>query len=568
MAVISCFSVTLVSYSGIINSHVSEDLKSFENAWWPPHESDSGVAPIGSLTTHWPVAANGRAISGFKAGSYFDDFYNRIHVIPSLLELGNIVSTQTSAVKVWNAFLTPQTLLSIAGIDDGIELSGQDEPPVSFTPLEEREWSVAITTDGPFVLDAQLTWLFASGSSAVLTVTGNRITAFPFLIDWTDGVRERLAWATDILQSETGAEQCRALRIAPRRTLGVDLFIDKRERQHFDVVLFGWSTRVWAIPVWFDVQLLNAPVAIGAFTIACNTVGRDFRAGGLAMLLGETAFQYETVEILSLTATQLTLKRATLQNWPVSTRLYPVRTAQFDGAPKLTRLHDQLQKTSIDFAVVEPCDWTAIAPAVTYRGYPVYDTPPDESDDLTSEYQQLLLTLDSGMGAAALITDTADLSRPVNLHRWKLFGRSEQTAFRSFIYYLNGRQKRVWVPTHADDLTLVAVAANTSTVIDVANIGYTRFARNKTGRCDIRIQLNNGSVFYRRITNSVEINSDVERLLIDSALGVQVNPADVMRISWLMLMRSDSDTVNIKHETDADGLATSEQVFIGVADDV
>lgn len=550
-----------------INSNLSSDIENIALPA-PINSADVSSAFINGITRNWPVAANGVSINANLHDSYFQDFYNRIHVIPARLDLGNIVSTQTTEVRLWNAFLTPQTLLNITGIDDGIELTGQDDPPLSFTPLQEREWSVAITTDGPFVLDAQLTWLFASGSSAVLTVTGNRITAFPFLIDWTDGVRERLAWATDILQSETGAEQCRALRIAPRRTLGVDLYIDKRERQHFDVVLFGWSTRVWAIPVWFDVQLLSAPVAIGAFTIACNTVGRDFRAGGLAMLLGQTAFQYETVEILSLTATQLTLKRATLQQWPAGTRLYPVRTAQFDGAPKLARLHDQLQKTSIDFTVVEPCDWTAVAPAVVYRGYPVYDTPPEESDDLTSEYQQLLLTLDSGMGAAALITDTADLARPVNLHRWKLFGRSEQTAFRSFIYYLNGRQKRVWVPTHADDLTLVAVTAETSTVIDVANIGYTRFARNKIGRRDIRIQLYNGSVFYRRITGSAEITSDIERLQIDAALGVIVNPADVARISWLMLMRADSDTVNIKHETDADGLATSEQVFIGVTDDV
>lgn len=567
MAVITGFLASPGEYTGVVNPYLSSDMMAFENTWWPPHESASGASPVGSLISDWPIAANGRELTGGIAHAYSYDFYHRVHIIPARLDLGNIVSTQTSPVVIWNAFFTPQTLLSINGIGDGIELSGPTAPQV-FTPLQELSWDVAITTDGPFVLDAQLTWVFASGSSAVLTVTGNRITAFPFLIDWTDGVRETLAWATDILQSETGAEQCRALRIAPRRTLGVDLYIDKRERQHFDVVLFGWSTRVWAIPIWFDVQLLSAPVAIGAFTIACNTVGRDFRAGGLAMLLGETAFQYETVEILSLTTTQLTLKRATLQQWKAGTRLYPVRTAQFGSAPKLARLHDQLQKTSIDFTVVEPCDWTAIAPAVMYRGYPVYDATPEESDDLTSEYQQLLLTLDSGTSAAALITDTADLPRPINLHRWKLFGRSEQTAFRSFIYYLNGRQKRVWVPTHADDLTLVAVVSDASTVIDVANIGYTRFARNKTGRRDIRIQLYNGSVFYRRITGSAEITSDIERLQIDASLGVVVNPADVARISWLMLMRADSDTVNLKHETDADGLATSEQVFIGVADDV
>lgn len=565
MAVISGF-ILSSTIGGVDNPYLSSDMLDFDNAWWPPHDSAVGESPTGSLTTSWPVEANGTPISGFKAGSYSDDFYHRIHIIPAQLDLGNIISTQTSAVNLWNAFLTPQLLLNITGIEDGIELSGQSAPPLAFTALQERAWNVAITPDGPAVLDAQLQWNFSSGSVARLTVTGNRITAFPWRVDWANGVREKLTWATDILQSRTGAEQRRALRLAPRRNLSAPLFLDKRERQFFDIAMFGWASRVWAVPIWFDIQLLAGALSAGAVVIACDTLQRDFRANGLIMLLGETAFQYETAEILSITPTQLTLKRPLINSWPAGTRLYPARTAQLEQAPRLTRLTDELQSTDVDFLIVEPCEWPAIMPATLYRGYPVFDATPDESEDLTSQYQHLLLQLDNG-SASALVTDTANLAFPVVQHRWQLFGRAERAAFRSLIYGFNGRQKSAWIPTHADDLTLAAIVTNTSTTMDIVAIGYTRFGQVKTGRKDIRVQMRNGTVYYRRIVGAGEITADVERLQIDTAFGVQINPGDVVRVSWMMLMRADSDSVEIQHETDGDGLATSQQIFKMVRDD-
>ena len=330
--------------------------------------------------------------------------------------------------------------------------------------------------------------------------------------------------------------------------------------------MFGWASRIWAVPIWFDIQLLGTGVSAGAVVVACDTVNRDFRANGLAILLGETAFQYETAEILSFTNTQITLKRPLLNNWAAGTRLYPARTARLEQAPRLTRMTDELQSSDVDFLIVEPCEWPAIIPATLYRGYPVFDATPDESEDLTSEYQHLLLQLDNG-SASALVTDTANQAFPVVQHRWQLYGRAERAAWRSLMYGFNGRQKAAWIPTHADDLTLATIVTNTSTTMDIVSIGYTRFGQVKTGRKDIRVQMRNGTVYYRRITGAGEISLDIERLQIDTAFGVQINPADVLRISWLMLMRADSDSVEIPHETDGDGLARAQQIFKMVRDD-
>jgi len=532
-----------------------------------PYESEAQRWPGGAaLTSNLPVTANGRALAGQKLRAHLDDWYHRIHIAPRQLDLGNVVSTQTTAVQVWNAYPEPRTLSAIAGMDEGLQLSGQGAAPLLFMGLQEREWQLSVTPDGSPVLDTTLAWQFDNGDEAALRITANRIIAWAFVPDWGDGVTETLSWATDILQSESGMEQRRAIRLAPRREFGAGMLVEGRERQLLDLQLFGWGSRVWALPIWPDVQLLQVGVPIGATRITCATTGRDFVGGGLALLRSESAFGVEVVEVLSVGPSGLTLKRATQQAWPAGTRLYPARPAQLIEQPSSTRLTDRADRFDARFLIVEACEWPPVMPATLYRGWPVLEERPEESEDQTRTYQRLLLELDSG-SAIPMTTDTAGRAFPVMQQRWLLAGRAEQSAYRSLVYALNGRQAALWVPTHAEDLTLAAVVTSVATTLDIEAIGYTRFAMARPGRRDIRIELHDGTVLHRRITGSTELSADVERLAIDSTLGRQVEPADVRRISWLVLCRMDSDSVTIDHETDADGVARSAIMFRGVRDE-
>lgn len=558
------------SLAGLIdNPNLTNDHWAFAwaNQFAPsPFVSDTARVGQSTLVTHWPVEANGRVLAGQRCGAFLDDFYYRFHISPRQLDLGNVVSIQTTPVYLWNAFLEPRTLSVINGLDEGLLVSGQPSPPLLFPALKELTWQVSVTPDGQPVLDTTIEWVFDNGSEVGLRITANRIIAWSFAPDWADGVTERLTWATDILQSESAVEQRRAIRLAPRREFEASMYVEGRERQLLDLALFGWGSRVWALPIWHEVQLLGVGASAGALSIPCSTQYLDFRAGGLAMLRGESAFTSETVEIDTLTANSLLLKRATQQTWPAGSRLYPVRSAQLTQQPSLTRLTDTTSSADVQFLIVEPCDWPALMPATLYRGRPVFETRPDEGEDLTSSYQRLLLTLDSG-SAIPLMTDTANRAFPVQAHRWLEMGRAERAALRSFIHAMQGRQKAVWLPTHADDLTLVDIVSSLATTLDIANIGYSRFASAKPGRRDIRIELGDGSVYYRRITGSSELSNDIERISIDATFGRQILPADIVRISWLVLCRLDSDTVEIEHMTDSEGLAAAQLVFRGIRDD-
>ncbi len=515
---------------------------------------------------HWPVEANGREINGRRGGSFLDDYYFRVHITPSRLDLGNVVSAQTSPVFLWNAFLGARTLTSIEGLDEGIQVGGQPAPPLLFPGLKELSWDVTVTPDGQPVLDTVVTWLFDNGSAPGLRITANRIIAWTFAPDWGDGIDEVLSALTDVLQSESAVSQRRRLRIALRREFSGPMYAEGRERQLLDLALFGWSDRIWSIPIWPDIQLLQVAIAADSAFIPCSTQYLDFRDGGLAMLRGEDAFTSETVEILDVLSNGLQLKRNTQQPWPAGSRLYPARAAQLLEEPTQRKLTDRLVEAEVRFLVVEPSDWPEWLPATLYRGYPVWARRPDETEDLTHAAERLRKTLDSGF-AQPLITDAARRALQVLGQRHVDLGREARALVRSFIYGMRGRQQAVWVPTHMDDVTLLATVSAVATTMDITHIGYTRFSAGKAGRRDIRIELWDGTVRMRRIIGSTEINSQVERLALSSGLGIEVQPHQVARISWMNLMRFESDVQRIQHMTDSEGVAAWATVFKEERDD-
>lgn len=566
MAVIQSQSVNRV-LGGLSNPYVSADLDSF--SWVPVAGlSIAGKAPSGGapMVSNWPITASGRSITAQRVGAWVDDWYHRIHISPQRLDLGNVVSAQSSPVSLWNAYLQPRTLNAIDGLDEGIEISGQADVPLLFPALKELIWQVTVTPDGQPVLDSTLAWQFEGDITAALRITANRIIAWAFVPDWGDGIGETLTASTDILQSESAVSQRRQLRLAPRREFSGPMYAEGRERQLLDLALFGWSDRIWAMPIWPDIQLLLAGIAAGAEFILCATQYLDFRAGGLALLRGEDAFTYEAVEIIEVLSTGLQLKRGTQQAWPAGSRLYPVRTAQLQSEPELTKLTDHLIEASVQFLVVEECDWPEWVPATLYRGRPVWDRRPDDSENLTNSAQRLRSTLDSGL-AIPLITDLAQRALQMLGQRHLDLGREARALVRSFIYGMHGRQQVVWVPSHMDDLTIVAPASAVATTIDVANIGYTRFSNGKPGRRDIRIELWSGAVLMRRITGAMELDGQTERLAVDAALGIEVQPGDVARISWMNLCRFEADAQRIEHMTDSEGVAAWATVFREERDD-
>lgn len=495
--------------------------------------------------------------------------YNKIHIRPKLLALGNITNAQTQEVVVWNAFFQGMNLEQITKWQaDDIVLSGQPAPPLTFLALEDKAWSVGIAADGPAVLDARVNWIFQDDLAVQLRITGQRITVWPWATNWRDEVLERLEWMTSVNISPTGAEQRRSVRLAPRRTFQVQTLAHELGRAYLDLAVFNWGARFWAIPVWHDVQELVIPTQVGDEFVHCRTTDFDFHVGGLVVFRGLNEFEFETGQIKEIEATRLILEKPIQRAWPRRrTKIYPARIAKLLEQPMMNRITDRTYNVQAKFISTEPNDWQPKAPTELYRGKPVFSVPPEESQDLQATHVRLLVGIDNQTDIPTSV-DTAGMAFYSIAHSWDPHRRDQHATMRNLFYYLAGRFRSVWMPTFCEDLVLVEQVDQGSYSLDIKNINYTRFGAARMGRRDIRIQFQDGRILTRRILQSAVLENGNERLTMDTMAPYKFLPREVKRISYMMLMRLDQDFIEIKHETDSDGLGYVKTTWRSLRDDL
>ena len=385
--------------------------------------------------------------------------------------------------------------------------------------------------------------------------------------NWSSPIKETLEWLTDVLQSPSGAEQRRALRLAPRRSFAFEVLLHQAQRTRADLWAHVLGAQPFALPIWADAQSLGNPVAAESSAIVASTAGYDFAAGGLAVLASEDWSISELVSVDQVSAGGLTLATPTLHAWPAGSHLMPARKALLQSQPEPVRLTDELARSSVSFELIEPSSWPAQLPATLYRGKPVLESRPDESNDLTLGYERLTQRLDNQVGIPR-VTDTSGYGFVLQQHAWALWGRDEHTAFRSLLYGLRGRQAAIWVPTHAADL--VAAGQVQGQTLQVQPCGYADLVitgKARMGRQDVRIELVTGEALHRRIT-AAAADATLDTLALDQPLPAGVSASAITRISFMALCRLAEDSAEITHHTDAGGLAKATLKFRGVRADL
>ncbi|MDR2365115.1 MAG: hypothetical protein LBD68_04570 [Zoogloeaceae bacterium] len=517
-------------------------------------------ALVGTRSPDFPAASAGREIGGFTARTYFEDYYNRIHVSPSFVDVGNLAAEQQIAFSVWNAFFRPATLAAVTGLDDGATIDIGRRLPLELAPLQEITPLLSIAPTGPSEIDMTPHFVFTGDAEVLARIVGNRVIAFSWPVNWSASVTERFSWLTDVLMSESGSEQRRALRRYPRAFLSGEILATKEERAALDLALSAWAARVWAVPFWPDAQRTTEAIPAGSFFIACRTAGFDFHAGSLALLIGDSALDCEAAEILDIDASGLHLKRATRSDWRAFTRLYPARMGILAGYPEITRHSDETDALFVEFQLTEPRKREGRLPTAIHAGLPVFSSRPDETEKLSRSQERITHTLDNETGVLA-VTDSGGRAFQRMTHRFLCANREETERLIDFLHGLCGRQKAVWVPTHAADLTPSGTLHDI--VLPVKRTGYVRFGLGAPGRRDILITLIDGSTLMRRITGGVE-TGEGETLTLDLALPRPIPPEEVARVSFIVAARLASDDVEIEHICDNDGAARAEVIWRAV----
>lgn len=404
------------------------------------------------------------------------------------------------------------------------------------------------------------------------------LPVWSFDADWSDDVLERYMFLTDVLASNSGAEQRRGVRATPRRQLEFNVMFAGQERSFFDLALQNLGGSDFLFPLYPDGSRTTADVTFGAGAkaIPCNTRGREFESGGYA-LLRKNAFTFETILIDGLTEDSIHTVGGVVNNWPAGTRVYPCKRGRLSEMPQTTGKTASVLTSSVVMDLIGAAPWTGDpATLETFEGDPVYLISPNWSDDLTNRYSRLQDLFDNDMGVPFRV-ERSDRSFLSQTYNWFLRGREDHDKFRALLYAIDGRRKAFWLPTFTGDLQLInRIAANNSgpsgtpkDTLDFKRIGYHYVAGGGApipGREVMRVAWADGTSSYHTIISTADGAGGPPADRIGVTPWLTAGATDVIppirAIQFLRRVRLEADTIEMAHKTDSDGVTVVETTVI------
>jgi hypothetical protein len=536
MTLLNGFITLLCIYGADNDDNWSTDLSGFDQGIYLDLETaESGLLSIHAQRTIVYPYVYAPQVNGFLDNCYLHDFYFRIHLYPNPLNLGNMLSDMAENVWLWNAFFEQKILYSVdmQGAS-GIVLTEPESAPTTYNALEERQYIISISMEGPPTIDASI--IFNFDDSYVLPITGSRVVLWRWRPDLP--LTERLEWNTKILGTRD-SEQRVALRNYPRQILSFSFTKRAHEFAAIKTASMEWNFRLWGLPIWFEQVHLNSVVK-DATSINFSTTAADFRSGGLAVLW-ESPDKLEAVEISSVRVNGIDIEHGVSQNY-TNVFIMPLRLAYTTNGISISRPDNHYAIINAQFMVTDNAD---LADTI-YDQYRDYDVLVDGDiiiGNINENISRPLITFDNGQGAVTYETgqDWTNFSRTLGK---VTHGKDLRWAWRCWLHSRRGRQKAFWLPTWNNDLTIISDIGSSDLAIQIMTIGMTRFTALPV---DIMISLHDGTVFYRRILD-VSTITNLEMIVIDSDLGREVSTTEIAICCFMNLVRLNSDNIEIMHE--------------------
>lgn len=539
-----------------------ESNPNLTNAFWgfkwvnqfdpSPYASVADPSVNGPAIKHWPVEANGRAITGSVQRSFADDWYHRIHIRPDQVSLGNIASRQEFLVEIWNAHLVPVTLVDIDGLEDGLLVEGQSNPPLVFPAMAQREYQVVVLPDGDPVLDTIIRWIYSSGRSADVRVLGSRSKTWSFEPNWPpSGQSYQITYSfkTEIITSHSGKEQRIALRTSPRKSISYRGLVFNDTFRHFKDLLRGRQHLPFVLPELTRSVRSAAVQQAGEVEMVLDPLPSWALPG--AQVLVSHGDQHDVRVIDSVAGNVVTFKTTASEDWPEGTRVCPGLSGHVTPVMSAPRRTNAVAQYDLQFDVTplsEPLVEPGPAP-VTFNGREVFLRRPNWARPVEAQAGHEVSVLDFDRGPVSRFTPVAfgyETYRATYLNR----NRDEAEAIQEFFLRLRGRQGEFYMPTWEYDFVPVELAASSSERMVVAGEDFgASYAESSVYRA-VFVMMNDGSMVFREVVG-IEAQDDNWVISVSEAWGVDIDRDAIVMCGWMPVCRLVSDNLVVEWLTDS-----------------
>lgn len=379
--------------------------------------------------------------------------------------------------------------------------------------------------------------------------------------DWKSGIIERLEWNTDVLSSETGAEQRRKLRQVPRRSLEGQFNAFGNNRALIDSYVTGVGANYGLLPLWYDESMVESLSVAGSIDIFGDFNYRDYNVNDVVLIRRNDTFDYELNVVQEKRAGQLVLAYGLSADTPRGATITPVRVAQLRDQITGTLLTDEVQQYSIRFYTLEnyemPPAWNL--PSYTRTNLPILTLEPDYRESISLTFDRTLYTQDNTI-SYVLVRDPGGQVSTGQKFSYHFHGRAALYSFKQMLFKMSGRWREFHIPTGHNDIALTRdVDSSQGALIGYRN-GYSQYVKTEQlVRRDILIQLWNGQNYPNTIISSRVVGDEEWFFLSETTPAF--TKASVKRVSYMPRGRLDVDAVEVMRLTDADGASTVSLTF-------
>lgn len=307
--------------------------------------------PAGRFVATTP-STPARTVQGTRLAAHDGQWFERIHVVPRTMDLGNVLSPRVFTVEVWNAHRAGYRLDHVGVTGPGGITVDEGAAPRWFAPLHSELHTVRVAPGGSGYFSDLLTWIFQSlaAPGADLTVTGTRQLVFSARPGFSPSMQERVGFVTDVITARDKSEQRIQVREIPDRELRFTVtLVDGRDVGDVAGRLFVAGADVLLTPYWPDMTPLTAAASPSDTALWLDTTTRTFAAGDVAVLWRDQ-WNYQAVTIDTVFADHLTLTQPLGSSWPAGTTCAPSFSARLLTAPSMQRLSGDAATTDLAFS--------------------------------------------------------------------------------------------------------------------------------------------------------------------------------------------------------------------------
>lgn len=509
------------------------------------------------------------------------DWFEKIHIFPGdtasnprreenhEVAFGNILAQIDEEYEIYNAHRHADTTLTavVNNAEPGVETPDVSAPldvtaqtsildPTSTfntdltTGLGTKVRTVVrALVDGLPNFDTTIDFSFSPGNLVVLPVSGDRIVMFTSEFELP--VEEVMSFLTDIIPTRAGKEQRISVRKQPRESWRVPFHLIGEDRQRFLATLMDWQDNAFGLPLWHEAVPLTAATSGGATVFPVSGASKvDFRVGGLAVAFTD-AGTFDVLTLTAVTDTQLTSGSPAANAYPAGTRILPVRVTRISRIPSGRRHPVNLEEVQVEFQATDndtgaPAGGTTWNPN-TYNGRVLLDECNVVEQTVGEQFDRRVVVIDNATG---VVQQSSPWDKNKRAHVKGFMARNRQGVkdLKAILRHLRGRQKAFYIPTFADDLTVVANIGMGTTTLDIANIGYVRFVKDRNPKKIFRITFTDGTSLVRSVQSSIVVSPTVERLTLDTTWPANRTVAEVRRVQHYELVRFDTDDFALRYD--------------------